>query len=112
MGRETLGIRGRIETIQNSSIVKIDRNTEKSPEKLNRLAVTQTPVKDHQLMFSLNNDKENDLRPSKMQHCYDRPEYWEESWRLGETCCHSHSNEKPSANMGVKNSQLPSRQGL
>ena len=32
-------------------------------------------------------------------------EYWEESWRLEETCCHSNFNEKPSANAGVKNSQ-------
>ena len=28
----------------------------------------------------------------------ERPEYWEESWRLEETCCHSDSSEKPSAN--------------
>ena len=31
-------------------------------------------------------------------------EYWEESWRLEETCCHSDSSEKPSASAGVKNS--------
>ena len=35
----------------------------------------------------------------------DRPEYWEESWRLEETCCHSNSSEKSSANTGVKTSQ-------
>ena len=28
----------------------------------------------------------------------------EESWRLEETCCHSDSSEKPSANADVKNS--------
>ena len=33
----------------NYSIVKIDQNTEKSPGDLRRLAVTQTPVKNHQL---------------------------------------------------------------
>ena len=30
-------------------------------------------------------------------------EYWEGSWRLEETCCHSNSSEKPSANADVKN---------
>ena len=28
----------------------------------------------------------------------------DESWRLEETCCHSNSSEKPSANTDVKNS--------
>ena len=27
-----------------------------------------------------------------------KPEYWEESWRLEKTYCHSDSSEKPSAN--------------
>ena len=35
----------------NDSTVKIGRNTEKNPEDLRRLAVTQTPVKDHQLLL-------------------------------------------------------------
>ena len=44
-------------------------------------------------------------RPFKLQHCWERPEYWgEESWRLQETCCHSNSSERPSANADVKNS--------
>ena len=30
-------------------IIKIGQNTEKSPEDLRRLAVTQTPVRNHQL---------------------------------------------------------------
>ena len=34
----------------NYSIAEIGQNTEKSPEDLRRLAVTQTPVKNHQLM--------------------------------------------------------------
>ena len=33
-----------------------------------------------------------------------RPEYWEESWRIEVTSCHSNSGEKPSANVCVKNS--------
>ena len=31
------------------NIIKIDQNTEKSPGHLRRFAITQTPVKDHQL---------------------------------------------------------------
>ena len=31
-------------------------------------------------------------------------EYWEESTRLDETCCHSNSSEWQSANADVKNS--------
>ena len=41
---------------------------------------------------------------SKLQHYWERPEYWEKSWRLEETCCHWHSNERPSPNADVKNS--------
>ena len=37
----------------------------------------------------------------RLQLYQDRPEYWEESWGLKETC-HSNSSEKPSANAGVK----------
>ena len=36
---------------------------------------------------------------------WNRLEYWEESWRLEETCYHSVSSERPSANTDVKNSQ-------
>ena len=35
----------------NYSIIENGQNTEKSPRDLRRLAVTQTPVKDHQLML-------------------------------------------------------------
>ena len=35
----------------NNYIVENGQNTEKSPGDLRRLAVTQTPVKDHQLML-------------------------------------------------------------
>ena len=44
------------------------------------------------------------LRNQRQQHYQDQPEYWEESWRLEETCCHSKFNEKLSARSGVKNS--------
>ena len=29
---------------------------------------------------------EDEWRPSKLQHYWERSEYWEESWRLEETC--------------------------
>ena len=41
---------------------------------------------------------------SKLQHHWERPEYWEESWRLEETCCHSNSCQRPTANTDEKNS--------
>ena len=47
----------------------------------------------------------NEWRPSKLQHYLEQLEYWEESWRLDETCCHTNSNEKPSALANVKNSK-------
>ena len=43
-------------------------------------------------------------RPSKQQHDWKWPEYWEESWTLEEICCHSISSERPSALADVKNS--------
>ena len=30
-----------------------------------------------------------------------RSEYWEESWRLEKTCCHSNSSERPSVSADV-----------
>ena len=40
-----------------------------------------------------------------MLHYWYRTEYWEESWRLVETCYHSNFSGWPSANAGVKNSE-------
>ena len=34
-------------------------------------------------------------RPTKLQHYWGRPESWEESWNIEETCCHSGSSERP-----------------
>ena len=45
----------------------------------------------------------DEWRPSKLLNYWERPEYWEESWRLEETCCHSNSRERPSAKADVKN---------
>ena len=48
-GLEDLEVGGRVETIQNDSITENGQNTKKSPGDLRRLAVTQTPVKNHRL---------------------------------------------------------------
>ena len=37
------------------------------------------------------------LRPSKLQHYKDRQEYWEKFWIIVETCCHSDSSKRSSA---------------
>ena len=38
-----------------------------------------------------------DLEIRKLQLYQDRLEFWEEFWRLEETCCLSNPSEKPSA---------------
>ena len=54
-----------VETIQTTAIIENDQNTEKSPGDLRILAVTQSPVKDHQLtlmwktLMNNNNDNNN-----------------------------------------------------
>ena len=50
-GLENLEVGWRVETIPNDSIAKDGQNTETSPGDLRRLAVTQTPVKNHQLIL-------------------------------------------------------------
>ena len=42
----------------------------------------------------------------KLLNYWERPEYWEVSWRLEETCSHSNSSKRPSANTDMKNSQV------
>ena len=48
----------------NYNIIKIDQNTEKSPEDLGRLAVTQTAVRNHRLTL-----------PWKLKECEKKDEY-------------------------------------
>ena len=36
----------------------------------------------------------DELRPSKLQHWWDRPGYWAESWRSEETCSHSETSQR------------------
>ena len=48
-GTRGIGNKRTSEDHPNYSIIKIEQNTKKSPEDLRRLAVTQTPVEDHQL---------------------------------------------------------------
>ena len=49
--------------------------------------------------------EEEDPISSKLQHCWDQPECWEESRWLEGTCSHSDSSERPSVNAGVKTPQ-------
>ena len=56
-GLEESEISGGIEH-PNYSITKISQNTEKSPGYLRKLAVTLTPVKDHQLILLWKTHKE------------------------------------------------------
>ena len=49
-------------------------------------------------------ESENEPMPFKLHYCWDQREYWEESWKPEESCCHSDSSERPLANAGVKNS--------
>ena len=48
-GLEDSEVGGRVETIQTTELLRTAKDTEKSPGDLRRLAVTRTPVKDHQL---------------------------------------------------------------
>ena len=48
---------------------------------------------------------EDEWIPSKLLHYWEQPEFWEESWRLEETCCQSNFSERPSAIDDVKNFQ-------
>ena len=50
-GTGGLGDKGTSGDNPNYSIIKIDQKTEKRPEHTRKLAVTQTPVKNHLLML-------------------------------------------------------------
>ena len=58
LGKGRLRIKYRNRDHPNTSIVEIGQNTKKSPGDLRRLAVTQTPVKDHQLTLVWKTRKE------------------------------------------------------
>ena len=44
-------------------------------------------------------------RSSKLQQCWDKPEYWGKSWKHQEIGCHSDFSERILTNAGVKKSQ-------
>ena len=53
-------------------------------------------------------EKETGRTGNERKNCdspdyWDLLEYWEESWRLEETCCHLDFNKKPSVKIDVKN---------
>ena len=105
-GLEDLEIR-KVETIQSATIIKIDKNTEMSPGDLKRLAVSQNPVGNHQLMLvwktlkGVNNDtipgyvekRLDELEISwriETQHYKNRLEYLYGSWRTEKTPMKNH----------------------
>ena len=49
--------------------------------------------------------EEDEWRPFKLLHYWERPEYWGVSRRIKETCCCSNSSERLLANTYAKNSQ-------
>ena len=63
-GLEDLEIRGPVETIK--TIIEIGQNTEKSPGDLRKLAVTQTPVRDHQLTLMWKSHDNNNSNNAKL----------------------------------------------
>ena len=58
-GLEDSEVGGRVETIQNGSIIEDGQNTEKSPGDLRRLAVTQTPDEKNSKGVNNNNNNNN-----------------------------------------------------
>ena len=60
-GLEDLKIRGWVETIQNDSITKIDRNTVKSPRDWWRLSVTQTLLKKPSANVDAKNSQQSEM---------------------------------------------------
>ena len=55
---EDLEVGDQVETIQHYNIIENGQNTEKIAGDLRRLAVTQTPMKDHQLALTKKNSNE------------------------------------------------------
>ena len=51
--------------------------------------------------YNISKSKE-ESRPFRLQHCWNWPEYLEESWRAEETCSH----ESLLANSGMKNLEV------
>ena len=69
-GLGDLEVGGRVETIQTTAFIENGQNTEKCPGHLRRLAVTQSPVKDHQMSLMwktvmINNNNNNKYLDSK-----------------------------------------------
>ena len=84
-GLEELDVGGRVETIK-EKIIENSENTEKSSGDLRRLAVTQTPVKEHHLTLIWKTPMEMIIiiiikisKATKQQHCRGLSEYWVES---------------------------------
>ena len=57
-----------------------------------------------------NSKSKEESRPSRIQPCWGRPEYWDLRGRSDKICCHLNSREKPPANAGVKNPRATEQQ--
>ena len=72
------GVLGNKRVSGDYSFIKIDQNSEKSPGDLRRLAVTQTPVRNHQLMLmrktnnNNNNNNNNKKKKKKKKKAVER----------------------------------------
>ena len=67
---EDLEIRGQVETIQTTTLLRMTR----IPRDVRRLADTQTPVKDHQLKHVKNSDGVNKMKTKRKTTTWTLPE--------------------------------------
>ena len=121
---QELEIGTRTETFNSTALLRSARIQRRVLDTWGNLLSLGIKWKDHQqtLVWKINfkfinnnNNDNNNTRgiwklvdewiPSKRQHNWRRPKYWEGSWRLEETCSHSNSSEGPSADTDVKNSK-------
>ena len=85
-GLEDLEVGGRVETIQTIALLRTARILRRVLETWGNLLSLKLQWKSTDVKNSrgVNNNNNEDW---KLQHCWDRREYWEESWRLEKICC-------------------------
>ncbi len=81
-GLEDLEVGGRVVTIQNKSIIENGQNTEKCPGDLSWLAVTQSPVKDHQLTLMWKTLINNNNNIKRRISTWTLQENWKKLWNM------------------------------
>ena len=76
---------------------ELARELQKAVEDVvNLITVVSTVLKDLEKIW-WNRKSVEESRPNTLQHCWDRPKYWEKSWRPKETCCHANFSLKPTS---------------